>query len=203
MGSKQEAQKASDAALVRALDSRSIIMVGMMGAGKTTVGRRLAARLGIPFTDADAKIEEAAGKTIADIFADHGEDDFRAGERKVIARLLESGPQVLATGGGAFICDETRAKIEQAGVSVWLRADFDTLIRRVRRRATRPLLRCGNREQVMRKLMNERYPVYAKADVTVTTRDVPHEVIVGEIVDALKAHFGVAEAPAEGASHGC
>ncbi|HSM18911.1 MAG TPA: shikimate kinase, partial [Hyphomicrobiales bacterium] len=153
MARKQQAQQGPDAALVKALGSRSIVMVGMMGAGKTTVGRRLAARLGIPFTDADAKIEEAAGMTIADIFADHGEKDFRAGERRVIARLLRSGPQVLATGGGAFICGETRNKIEQAGVSVWLRADFDTLMRRVRRRNTRPLLKCRDPEQVMRKLM--------------------------------------------------
>jgi shikimate kinase len=141
--------------------------------------------------------------TIADIFADHGEEAFRAGERRVIARLLESGPQVLATGGGAFICEETRAKIEAAGVSVWLRADFDTLMRRVRRRGTRPLLKCGNREQVMRKLMKERYPIYAKADVTVMTRDVAHEVIVCEIVEALKVLFGLAEVQAQGVGHEC
>jgi shikimate kinase len=203
MGNNKDAQKGPDAALVRALASRSIVMVGMMGAGKTTVGRRLAARLGIAFTDADAEIEHAAGMTIADIFADHGEEAFRAGERRVIARLLESGPQVLATGGGAFICEETRAKIEAAGVSVWLRADFDILMRRVRRRATRPLLKCRNREQVMRKLMNERYPIYAKADVTVMTREVPHEVIVCEIIEALNARFGLADAPAQGVGHEC
>ena len=197
----QEARRGPEGALVRALASRSIVLVGMMGAGKTTVGRRLAARLGIPFTDADTEIEHAAGQTIGDIFANHGEGAFRAGERRVIARLLESGPQVLATGGGAFVCDETRAQIEEAGVSVWLRADFDTLMRRVRRRSTRPLLNSDDREQVLEKLMNQRCPVYARADVTVTTRDVPHEVVVGEIVDALKAYFGLAELTAQGDDH--
>lgn len=201
MDVKQNASQGPDAALVRALNSRSIVLVGMMGAGKTTVGRRLAARLGIPFTDADAEIEHAAGQTIGDIFAEHGEEAFRAGERRVIARLLASGPQVLATGGGAFICEETRAQIEAAGVSVWLRADFDTLIRRVRRRATRPLLSGGDREQVMKRLMGERYPVYALADVTVTTREVPHEVIVGEIIAALKAHLGLADEDARESDH--
>jgi len=198
MDTKQKDRQAVSVALVDALGPRSIVMVGMMGAGKTTVGRRLAARLGIPFTDADAEIEHAAGQSIGDIFANHGEEAFRDGERKVIARLLESGPQVLATGGGAFVCDETRAQIEKAGVSVWLRADFDTLMRRVRRRSTRPLLSGDDREQVLAKLMSERYPVYSRADVTVTTRDVPHEVIVGEIVKALMAHFGLAEATAQG-----
>lgn len=192
MRTQQRTQYGASAALVEALGSRSIVLVGMMGAGKTTVGRRLAARLGIPFTDADAEIEHAAGQTISDIFASHGEEAFRAGEQKVIARLLESGPQVLATGGGAFIGEETRAKIKASGISVWLRADFDTLMRRVRRRTGRPLLKAGDREQVMRELMNVRYPVYAQADVTVTTREVPHEVIVGEIVAALETHFGLA-----------
>lgn len=201
MSSKHEDRQAASAALVDALGSRSVVMVGMMGAGKTTVGRRLAARLGIPFTDADAEIEQAAGQSIGDIFANHGEEAFRAGERRVIARLLQSGPQVLATGGGAFISDETRAQIEKAGVSVWLRANFDTLMRRVRRRSTRPLLSGDDREQVLVKLIAERYPVYAGADVTVNTRDVPHEVIVGEIVSALKAYFGLAEATAQGNRH--
>lgn len=198
---KQDARESSNEALVEALGARSIVLVGMMGAGKTTVGRRLANRLGIPFTDADAEIEHAAGQTIADIFTEHGEEAFRDGERRVIARLLGDGPQVLATGGGAFISEETRAQIEEAGVSVWLRADFDTLMRRVRRRSTRPLLNGDERGEVLQKLMDERYPVYARADVTVTTRDVPHEVVVGEIVKALEAHFGFSGATAQGNDH--
>jgi shikimate kinase len=201
MDTKQKDRQAACAALAAALGARSIVMVGMMGAGKTTVGRRLAAWLRIPFTDADAEIEHAAGQSIGDIFANHGEEAFRAGERRVIARLLQSGPQVLATGGGAFISGETRAQIEEAGVSVWLRAEFDTLMRRVRRRSTRPLLSGSDREQVLEKLMKERYPIYALADVTVTTRDVPHEVIVGEIVDALGVHLGLGGASAREDRH--
>jgi shikimate kinase len=172
-------------ALRVALGARSIVLVGMMGAGKTTIGRRIAARLDIPFTDADAEIEAAAGQSISDIFAEHGEEVFRAGERRVIARLLGDGPQVLATGGGAFTDAETRGKIGEMGISVWLRADFDTLYQRVRRRSHRPLLQADNPEKVLRELMDKRYPVYAEADLTVTTRNVPHEVVVGEIIEAL------------------
>ena len=186
----------SDGALLAALGTHSIVLVGMMGAGKTTVGRRLAARLSIPFTDADAEIVAAAGQSISDIFADHGEAAFRDGERRVIARLLENGPQVLATGGGAFTDAETRGKIAERGISVWLRADFDTLFQRVRRRNDRPLLQTENPEAVLRQLMEKRYPDYEKADVTVTTRNVPHEVVVGEIVDALAARLGLAKKPA-------
>lgn len=171
--------------LLRALGERSIVLVGMMGAGKTTIGRRIAARLDIPFTDADTEIEAAAGQSISDIFAEHGEEVFRAGERRVIARLLGNGPQVLATGGGAFTDAETRGKIAETGISVWLRADFDTLYQRVRRRGHRPLLQADNPEQVLRELMDKRYPIYAEADLTVTTRNVPHEVVVGEIIEAL------------------
>ena len=179
-------------ALRATLGERSIVLVGMMGAGKTTIGRRIAARLDIPFTDADAEIETAAGQSISDIFAQHGEEAFRNGERRVITRLLGNGPQVLATGGGAFTDAETRGKIAEKGISVWLRADFDTLYQRVRRRNHRPLLQTDNPEKVLQELMDKRYPVYAKADLTVTTRNVPHEVVVGEIIEALANRLDVA-----------
>lgn len=184
-----------ETAVVEALDRRSVVLVGMMGAGKSTVGRRLAARLGLAFVDADSEIEKAAGQSIADIFESHGEAAFREGERRVLARLLADGPKVLATGGGAFMDAGIRERIRAAGVSVWLRADLDTLMRRVRRRGNRPLLRAVDPESVMRALIDERYPVYAGADITVTTRDVPHETVVGEIVRALAAHLRVAAAP--------
>ncbi|HEY7669010.1 MAG TPA: shikimate kinase [Hyphomicrobium sp.] len=172
-------------AIRSALGDRSIVMVGLMGCGKSAVGRRLAAKLGLPFIDADEEIEKAAGKTIEDIFAEHGEPYFRDGERKVLARLLRSGPQVLATGGGAFMNAETRAAIAEAGISIWLRAELPLLVRRVAKRSNRPLLKSGDPEEVMRNLMETRYPVYALADITVESRDVPHEVIVGETLERL------------------
>jgi shikimate kinase len=182
--------------LTAALGRRSIVLVGMMGAGKSSIGRRLAQRLGTPFVDADAEIEAAAGMTIAEIFATYGEGDFRSGEARVIARLLDDGCQVLATGGGAFMNENTRAAIRTKGLSVWLKADFDVLMRRVKRRSTadRPMLQ-GDPAQRIRDLMDARYPVYAEADVTVMSRDVPHDVIVNEIVAALAERLGVA-APA-------
>jgi shikimate kinase len=172
-------------AIKSALDGKSIVMVGLMGCGKSAVGRRLAAKLGLPFVDADEEIEKAAGKSIEDIFAEHGEAYFREGERKVLARLLRSGPQVLATGGGAFMNAETRAAIAQSGVSVWLKAELPLLVRRVAKRSNRPLLKTGNPEVVMQNLMDARYPVYAQADITVESRDVPHELIVAEILERL------------------
>jgi len=168
-----------------ALADRSIVMIGLMGCGKSSVGRRLATRLQLPFVDADDEIEAAAGKLISDIFAENGEAEFREGERKVIARLLESGPQVLATGGGAFMNEETRARILQTGLSVWLKADLPLLMQRVRRRAHRPLLQAPDPEAIMNRLMAERYPVYAMADLTIESRDVSHEVVVNEIVQGL------------------
>jgi shikimate kinase len=173
-----------------ALGARSIVLIGLMGAGKTAVGRRLANRLELPFIDADTEIEMAAGATISEIFAEHGEAYFRQGERKVIARLLESGPQVLSTGGGAYMDADTRTSINARGLSVWLKADLKVLLKRVGRRGNRPLLATGNPEQVMKKLMDERYPVYAKADLTVESRDVPHDVIVGAVIDALAEKLG-------------
>jgi len=179
------------------LGTRSLVLIGLMGAGKTAVGRRLANRLELPFTDADSEIEEAAGQTIKEIFAEHGEAYFRSGERKVIARLLENGPQVLATGGGAYMDRQTRAAIETHGTSIWLKATLRVLLKRVGRRDNRPLLQVDNPEAVMKKLMAERSPIYGQADITVESRDVPHEVIVGTIVDALSAQFGSAALPAK------
>ena len=181
-------QNAKIEALRKALGSRSIVLVGMMGAGKTSIGRRLADTLGLTFVDADAEIESAAGKTISEIFAEDGEAYFRDGERRVIARLLAEGARVLATGGGAFMNDETRERIRDGGISVWLRADLDVLMQRVRKRTTRPLLKTEDPEGTMRRLMDERHPVYGTADVTVQSRDVQHEVIVGEIIEALLKH---------------
>lgn len=178
------------ARLRAALGSRSIVLIGLMGAGKTAVGRRLANQLGLPFVDADTEIEVAAGATVSEIFAEHGEAYFRQGERKVIARLLDGGPQVLATGGGAYINAETRAAIKAKGISVWLKADLKVLMKRVGRRDNRPLLAGGDPEQVMKKLMLERYPIYAEADLTVESRDVPHEVIVAAVIEALAAKLG-------------
>ena len=169
-------------ALRAALGSRSIVMIGLMGCGKSSVGRRLAGRLSLPFVDADDEIEMAAQKSIPEIFADHGEDVFRDGERRVIARLLANGPQVLATGGGAYMNADTRAAIRANSVSVWLKADLPILMRRVMKRDNRPLLRAPDPEGVMRSLIEARYPIYADADITIESRDVPHEVIVSEIV---------------------
>src|SRR5258708_24101788 len=173
------------AALAAALGRRSIVVVGMMGAGKSSIGRRLAGRLNIPFVDADAEIEEAASMSIADIFAVHGEPYFRAGEARVIARLLEHGPQVLATGGGAFMNAQTRTTIRGKAVSVWLKADLDVLTRRLRRRNDRPLLKTEDPIETLSKLLVVRDPIYAEADVTVISRDVTHDVIVDEIVAAV------------------
>lgn len=190
-GAERNQKAAADAeALARlreALRDRSIVLVGLMGCGKTSVGRRLAARLGLPFIDADEEIEKAAAMTITEIFADHGEALFRDGERRVIARLLAAGPQVLATGGGAFMNPETRANIKRDGIAIWLRAELPVLMRRVLKRDTRPLLQTGDPEAVMRKLMEARYPVYEEADIVIESRDVPHETIVTEIVAALVA----------------
>lgn len=171
------------------LGSRSLVLIGLMGAGKSAIGRRLGKRLGLPFVDADKEIEAAAGKTINEIFAEHGEDYFRDGERRVIARLLDGGPIVLATGGGAYMNAMTRADIADRGLSIWLKADLDILMERVSRRDTRPLLKAGDPRRIMQNLMDERYPVYAGADITIESRNVPHEVILEEIVEALAARL--------------
>lgn len=174
-----------------ALGARSVVLVGMMGAGKSSVGRRLALRLGLPFSDADTAIEEAAGMSIPEIFAARGETEFRDGERRVIARLLAEGPRVLATGGGAYMSAETRERVAAHAISVWLKADFDVLMRRVRKRSNRPLLQNPDPEGTLRRLIADRYPVYALADITIHSRDVPHEVVVTEILGALARHCGL------------
>jgi len=176
-----------DGALVAALGRRSIVLVGMMGAGKSSVGRKLASRLGLAFVDADSKIEEAAGMSIPDIFETRGEAEFRSGEARVIARLLDGGPQVLATGGGAFMNSDTRTLIRTKAMSVWLKADFDVLMKRIKRRSDRPMLKTADPAATLKHLMDVRYPVYAEADVTVESREVVHEVIVEEILDRLRS----------------
>jgi shikimate kinase len=194
-----------EAEIRAALAGRSIVLVGMMGAGKSTIGRRLSARLGLPFLDADVEIEAAAGMSIADIFESHGEPDFRDGEARVIARLLDSGPAVLATGGGAFMRRETRDRIRDKAVSIWLKADAEVIMRRVRRRSDRPLLQTADPEATVARLISEREPAYREADLTVLSRDVPHEKIVEECLEALhgllstggvkKARHGMGKAP--------
>jgi shikimate kinase len=179
------ASASRDADISAALGPRSVVLVGMMGAGKSTIGRRLSARLRLPFLDADSEIEAAAGMSIPDIFETHGEPHFRDGEARVIARLLDSGPAVLATGGGAFMREETRNRIRERAVSIWLKADADIIMRRVRRRADRPLLQTADPAATVGRLMEEREPVYARADLTIWSRDVPHEKIVEECIDAL------------------
>jgi shikimate kinase len=178
-----------------ALGTRLVVLVGMMGAGKSTIGRRLAARLHLPFVDADNEIEAAAGMTIPEIFEVHGEPHFRDGEARVIARLLESGPSVLATGGGSFMREETRRRIGEKAVSIWLKADADIIMRRVRRRADRPLLQTADPAATVGRLISEREPIYRFADVTIASRDVPHDKIVDECLEALHAQLC-----AEGAS---
>ena len=180
------------------LGCRSIVLVGMPGSGKSSIGRRLGQRLGLRFADADHEIEAAAGMTIPEIFALHGEAYFRDGERRVITRLLAGPPLVLATGGGAFMSPETRVNISGGGISVWLRAELPVLMRRVAKRETRPLLKTGDPEATMRGLMQARYPVYAEADITIESRDVAHETIVAEILDALKASPIIADPPPAG-----
>lgn len=188
---------AQDAQMLATLGRRSIVLVGMMGAGKSSVGRKLASKLALPFVDADSEIETAAGMTIPEIFEVRGEAEFRAGEARVISRLLEAGPQVLATGGGAFMNADTQSAIRAKGVAIWLRADFDVLMKRIKRRSDRPMLKTADPAATLQKLIAERYPVYAEADITVDSRDVVHEVIVDEILDALRDYFAGTKARQE------
>jgi shikimate kinase len=183
--SPANASATQEARITAALGARSIVLVGMMGAGKSTIGRRLSSRLGMPFLDADAEIEAAAGMSIPDIFESRGEPDFRDGEARVIARLLDSGPAVLATGGGAFMRKETRDRIRDKAVSIWLKVDADIIMRRVKRRSDRPLLQTADPEATVGRLISEREPVYRQADLTIASRDVPHEKIVEECIEAL------------------
>ena len=186
---QKPAENGVESEIAGALGRRSIVLVGMMGAGKSSIGRRLAGRLGIPFVDADGEIESAAGMTIPEIFAKHGEPYFRAGEARVIARLLENGPQVLATGGGAVMSQTTRDLIRIKGISVWLKADLDVLLKRTKRRNDRPLA------EKINELLPLREPVYAQSDIIVQSRDEPHDAIVDEIIAALPRHVGMAPAP--------
>jgi shikimate kinase len=181
------ASASQEAEITAALGTRSIVLVGMMGAGKSTIGRRLSARLRLPFQDADTEIETAAGMSIPDIFETHGEPHFRDGEARVIARLMEGGPAVLATGGGAFMREETRGRIRNKAVSIWLKADADIIMRRVKRRVDRPLLRTTDPATTVARLIEEREPIYRHADLTIWSRDVPHEKIVDECIEALHA----------------
>ncbi|HLZ06184.1 MAG TPA: shikimate kinase [Bradyrhizobium sp.] len=179
-----------EAEILAALGKRLIVLVGMMGAGKSTIGRRLAARLNLPFVDADTEIEAAAGMTIPEIFELHGEPHFRDGEARVIARLLEGGPAVLATGGGSFMREETRRRIGEKAVSIWLKADPDIIMRRVKRRVDRPLLQTTDPAATVSRLLSEREPVYQHADITIASRDIPHDKIVDECIDALRMRLG-------------
>jgi shikimate kinase len=187
---QKPAENGVESAIARALGGRSIVLVGMMGAGKSSIGRRLATRLGIPFVDADAEIESAAGMTIPEIFEKHGEPYFRAGEARVIARLLDNGPQVLATGGGAIMDPNTRELIRAKGISVWLKADLDVLMKRTKRRNDRPLA------EKIKDLLPLREPLYAQSDIIVQSRDEPHDTIVDEIIAKLAKPLGI-EASAE------
>jgi shikimate kinase len=180
-GASQEAE------ISAALGTRSIVLVGMMGVGKSTIGRRLSARLRLPFVDADVEIEAAAGMSIPDIFETHGEPHFRDGEARVIARLIDNGPGVLATGGGAFMREETRNRIRAKAVSIWLKADADTIMRRVKRRVDRPLLQTADPAATVGRLIAEREPVYRLADLTIWSREVAHDKIVDECIDALRS----------------
>jgi len=187
---QKPAESGLDSAVVRALGGRSIVLVGMMGAGKSSIGRRLASRLGIPFIDADMEIESAAGMTIPEIFEKHGEPYFRAGEARVIARLLDNGPQVLATGGGSVMDPQTRALIGQKGISIWLKADIDVLLKRTKRRNDRPLV------EKIKDLLPVREPIYAQADIIIQSRDEPHDTIIDEIMRELPKRLGLsAEKP--------
>lgn len=171
------------------LGKRSVVIVGLMGAGKSTIGRKAAQMLDIPFADADHEIEAVSRMTIPELFEAYGEPEFRALERRVIARLLKQGPQVLATGGGAYMNADTRRAIARNGVAVWLKADLDVLMERVSRKQNRPLLKNADPRGTMQKLIDDRYPVYAEADVTVLSRDEKKDIIAGELVHALGEHL--------------
>ena len=187
---QKPAESGPESVVVRALGGRSIVLVGMMGAGKSSIGRRLAGRLGIPFIDADTEIVSAAGMTIPEIFEKHGEPYFRAGEARVIARLLDNGPQVLATGGGSLMDPQTRALIGQKGISIWLKADVDVLLKRTKRRNDRPLV------EKIKDLLPVREPIYAQADIIIQSRDEPHDTIIDEIMGELPKRLGLrAEKP--------
>ena len=175
--------------VVARLGTRCVVLVGMMGAGKSSIGRRLAHALDLPFVDADAEIEKAANLTIPEIFSTYGEAHFREGERRVIQRLLATGPKVVATGGGAFLSEETREACRTSGVTIWLQAEVSVLLERVRKSRNRPLLNSPDPEGVMRRLLDERQPTYSLADLTIVSREGPHQALVAEMIAALDAHL--------------
>lgn len=176
------------------LGTRSIVLVGMPGSGKSSIGRRLGQRLGLDFSDADTEIEAAANMTIPELFQAKGEAEFRKGEQKVIARLLDHGPQVIATGGGAFMSGETRARVREKGISIWLKADVETLLKRVKRKSNRPLLQNADPEGTLRNMLAAREAAYGEADLTVTSCEVPHEEVVEAIVKLLDTSLPEKEA---------
>ncbi len=189
-------QDESRVALIERLGGRSIVFVGLMGAGKTAIGRKTAGALGLTFIDSDQEIEGVSRMTIPELFERYGETEFRALEQRVILRLLEQGPQVLSTGGGAFMNAQTREAIAAHGISVWLKADLDLLMDRVSKKQNRPLLKTANPRATLQKLMDDRYPTYALANVTVPTRDERKEVIAEEVIAALCGHFNIQAAVA-------
>ena len=189
--SEETAQRSEAVAIKAMLGKRSLVLVGLMGAGKSTIGKRVAQMLGIPFIDADTEIEAVSRMTIPELFERYGEPEFRDLERRVIRRILRSGPKVLATGGGAFMNEQTRKAITRAGVSVWLKADLDVLMERVSRKGNRPLLKTANPRATMQELMDKRYPVYELSDITVMSRDEKKDVMAGEVIDALAAMLPV------------
>ena len=175
--------------VVAGLGARCIVLIGMMGAGKTSIGKRLSTLLHLPFFDADAEIEKAANLSISEIFSHYGEAHFRDGERRVVARLLAGGPAVVATGGGAFMSEETRQRCKESGVTIWLNAEVPVLLERVRKKSNRPLLAGDDPATTLRRLLAERAPIYAQADIVIASRDSPHNVMVAEIVAAIDAHI--------------
>lgn len=185
--SEDTAQRPEAAAIKAMLGKRSLVLVGLMGAGKSTIGKRVAQMLGVAFIDADTEIEAVSRMTIAELFERYGEPEFRDLERRVIRRILRTGPKVLATGGGAFMNEQTRRTISKAGISVWLKAELDILMERVSRKGNRPLLKTANPRATMQELMDKRYPVYGLAEITVISRDEKKEVMAGEVIDALAA----------------
>jgi shikimate kinase len=193
----EDAVISPQAADIRAkLGKRSVVIVGLMGAGKSTIGKRVAQMLGLNFSDADTEIETASRMTIPELFENYGEPEFRDLERRVIKRILRSGPRVLATGGGAFMNEATRKAISRAGVSVWLKAELDVLMERVSRKSNRPLLKTADPRATMQKLMDDRYPVYALADLTIISRDEKKDVMASEVVEALAGMQGANEVAA-------
>ncbi|WP_136658275.1 shikimate kinase [Nitratireductor sp. XY-223] len=178
------ARKRADEARA-SLGKRTVVFVGLMGAGKSVIGKLTAQAMQIPFTDSDQEIERVSRMSIADLFASYGEEEFRALEARVIRRLLRDGPMVLSTGGGAFMQERVRANIKRRGLSVWLKADLEVLWERVRRRGHRPLLKTADPKATLAALLDERYPTYAEADLIVQSRDVAKETIVGEVLEAI------------------